>query len=245
MILGPIFLKPIPYYNKYIMIRLNKFLASTQIGSRRKADVLIRDGRVRVNGRLVTEMGVQVDPEKDKVRVDNYLSVANDKNIYLIMNKPRGYVCTHAKFEKEKSIFSLLPGKYRQLKIAGRLDKESEGLVILTNDGQAIYQITHPKFEHAKEYLVKTNRDLNEQAIAKLKNGIKLEEGLAKFDQINKIKPKEYRLVLHQGWNRQIRRMLAEVNNRAAIITRVRIGKIKIDKLKPGDYREINKSEVS
>jgi len=225
-------------------IRLNKFLASTAIASRRKADVLIKAGRVKVNGQVVSEMGTQIDPDKDRVLVDNHPSLTYDKNIYLILNKPRGYVCTHAKFEGEKSIFSLLPGKYRQLKIAGRLDKDSEGLVLLTNDGEAIYQITHPKFEHTKGYIVKTRQDISDQVAIKLKKGVNLEEGLAKFDKIIKIKPREYRLVLHQGWNRQIRRMLDAVYNGALGIKRVRIGNLMLDKLGTGDYREINKAEI-
>ncbi|MFC1687254.1 pseudouridine synthase [Patescibacteria group bacterium] len=226
------------------MIRLNKYLASSMIGSRRKAGVLIKAGRVTVNGHTVSDVSTMVDPDKVTVLVDNQLCVANEKKDYVIVNKPSGYVCTHAKFETEKSIFSILPEKYKQLKIAGRLDKDSEGLVLLTNDGDTIYQVTHPKFEHEKEYVVSVIEELLDRDIFKLKNGITLEEGIAKFDYIKKIGEKKYQIILHQGWNRQIKRMIGVVSNRALSIKRIRIGKLELGSLKAGEYKEITAQQI-
>lgn len=226
------------------MIRLNKYLAGSIIGSRRKAGVLIKAGRVKVNSQTVSDVSTVVDPDTVTVLVDNQLCVADKKKDYVILNKPSGYVCTHAKFETEKSIFSILPEKYKQLKIAGRLDKDSEGLVLLTNDGDIIYQVTHPKFEHEKEYVVSVTNDLLDRDIFKLTNGITLEEGIATFDRITKIGVKKYQIILHQGWNRQIKRMMEVVGNRATNIQRIRIGKLVVGTLKAGEYKEITAQQI-
>jgi len=225
-------------------MRLNKFLAECKIASRRKADLLIKSGQVKVNGRVVKEMGVIVDPEKDTVAVNGKQCNYNTNKIYLALNKPAGFVCTHADFRGEKSIFRLLPAKYSNYKIAGRLDKSSSGLVILSNDGDFINQLTHPKFKHQKEYEVKLNKDLNPFSLKKLLHGVSLEEGVAKMDKIRKVKDREYLVIIHQGWKRQIRRMFEKMHFGVVSLKRVRVGEYNLGKLSVGKFKQIKKEEV-
>jgi len=224
-------------------MRLNKYLSLCGVASRRQADSIIKRGEVKVNGRTVKEMGVKINPDKDEIKVNNKIC-QSPEFIYLALNKPKGYVCTRAKFRNEKSVYKLLPKKYHNLKIAGRLDKNSQGLLILSNDGDFIYQLTHPKFRHEKEYQVELNNDLSSDNLVKLKKGIKLDEGLAKFDKIKKVNNKKYNIIIHQGWKRQIRRMFKKINYQVKGLTRIRIGKLNISDIDLGKYKLINKKQV-
>ncbi|MDP2684750.1 MAG: pseudouridine synthase [bacterium] len=225
-------------------MRLNKFLAECRVASRRKADLIIKLGQVKVNGKLIKEMGVQVDPENDQVSVNGKICQYNTNKIYIALNKPTGYVCTHALFHGEQSIFKLLPNKFSNYKIAGRLDKQTEGLLILSNDGDFINQLTHPKFKHQKEYEVKLVKDLNQYSLIKLQKGVMLEEGMAKLDKIRKMKDKEYQVIIHQGWKRQIRRMFDKLHFKIISLRRIRVGEYKIGKLPAGQFKMITKQEV-
>jgi len=225
-------------------MRLNKFLAECKVASRRKADLLIKSGQVKVNGKLIKEMGVQVDPETDQVSLNGKVCKYNTNKIYIALNKPTGYVCTHAVFHGEQSIFKLLPRNYSNFKIAGRLDKQTEGLLILSNDGDFINQLTHPKFKHQKEYELKLVKDLNPFSFKKLLRGVTLEEGMAKLDKIRKIKDKEYQVIIHQGWKRQIRRMFDKFHFKIISLRRIRVGEYKIGKLPVGKFKIITKQEV-
>lgn len=225
-------------------MRLNKFLAECKVASRRKADLIIKSGQVKVNGNITKEMGVEVDPEQDQVSVNGKLCRYSANKIYLALNKPTGYVCTHAMFHGEHSIFELLPKNYGNYKMAGRLDKKTEGLVILSNDGEFINQLTHPKYKHQKEYEVKLVKDLNQFSFKKLLKGVSLEEGMARLDKIRKIKDKEYVVIIHQGWKRQLRRMFDKLHFKIISLRRIRVGEFKIGKLPVGEYKQIRKEEV-
>lgn len=224
-------------------MRLNKYLSLSGVASRRKADDFIRNGRVKVNGKIVKILGIKIDPAKDEVAVNNKICRPHT-HVYLALNKPKGYVCTSAVFKGEKSVYQLLPEKYRNLKIAGRLDKNSEGLVIMSDDGDFIYELTHPKFEHAKEYLVELDKYLGKEEWAKLEKGIKLEEGLAKFDKLEKTGSRQYKIILHQGWKRQVKRMFNEIGIGVIKLKRIREGKLVLEKIPLGKFREIKKEEV-
>ena len=224
-------------------MRLNKYLSLCGVASRRKADDFIRNGRVKVNGKIIKELGIKIDPAKDKVAVNNK-TCRPSNYVYLALNKPKGYVCTSAVFRGEKSVYELLPEKYRNLKIAGRLDKNSEGLLILSDDGDFIYRLTHPKFKHSKEYIVELDKYLGKEEWSKLEKGVKLEEGLAKFDKLEKIAPKQYKIILHQGWKRQIRRMFNEIGLGARRLKRVKEGKLALEKIPSGRHRVIKKEEA-
>lgn len=225
-------------------MRLNKFLSQVGIASRRKSDLLIQQGKVKVNGQVVAQLGSIVDPQKDEVMVNGKKCTSLASYIYLVLNKPKGYVCTHAKYKGEKSIFIMLPLKYGKLKIAGRLDKYSEGLVILSDDGEFIYRLTHPKFKHEKEYEAVLNKPLSKKDANSFLLGVKITEGMAKFDRIKTIGKNMYSLVLHQGWNRQIRRMFEQLGYRVHSLKRIREEKFLMRNLESGKYRGVNRSEI-
>lgn len=200
-------------------------------------------GRVTVNGKVATTMGTLVDPAKDVIKVDGNVITAVVVLRYIAFNKPVGVTCTRAQFKSEKTVYDIVPD-VRELVIAGRLDKDSGGLVLLTNDGELTNVLTHPRFGHEKEYLVTTTKPLNAEALAALRRGVRLEEGPARFDRLDQLSPLEYRVVMHQGWKRQIRRMFGTVRADVAKLTRIRIQKLKLGDLKPGTWREVQRTDI-
>lgn len=224
-------------------IRLQKFIASTGIASRRKAEELITAGRVFVNGERVTKLGTTVDPLEDLVTVNGKALAEPSAFRYIALNKPAGVTCTRAEIKGERTVYDLVPNA-NDLVIAGRLDKDSDGLVILTNDGELVNHVTHPRYQHQKEYEVTTVNPLTKEALSALRRGIKLKEGKATFDQLTKLARLRYRVILHQGWKRQIRRMIGEVHNDVARLTRVRINKLELGTLPSGASREITLTNI-
>lgn len=223
--------------------RLQKFIASTGLASRRHAEELMTRGKVRVNGQVVTKLGSTVDPSKDEVTVNGKPLQRVTSFRYIALNKPVGYVCSRARHAGEKTVYDLVPDA-RDLVIAGRLDKDSDGLVLLTNDGDLVNRITHPRYRHEKEYEIATIKPLSPEAIQKLQRGIRLDEGNAIFDQLTELRPGLYRVVLHQGWKRQIRRMISAVHNDVVRLTRVRIEKLHLNNIPTGAWREASTDEV-
>lgn len=211
--------------------------------SRRKAEQLIVAGLVVVNGQRVTKMGMMVDPKKDVVEVNGETIKPVATLRYIALNKPVGVTCTRAQFPSEKTVYDLVPNS-RELVIAGRLDKDSAGLVLLTNDGELTNKLTHPRYEHEKEYEVETIKPMSEATLKKLRAGVKLEEGKAVVDSISAIRPKVYRIVIHQGWKRQIRRMIGTVHHDVEQLTRVRMNTLTLDTLAPGKWREVQRSDI-
>lgn len=205
---------------------------------------MIRAGRVKVNGEVVNKLGVSINPDQDEVIVSGRRCQITSSHVYLALNKPAGYVCTHARFEKEKSIFQLLPQKYRSLKIGGRLDKNSEGLVILSDDGDFINQLTHPKFKHEKEYEVILNKPLTHINFAWLKRGVRLSEGIARADQLRHVRGSIYHMVLHQGWKRQVRRMFESVGYQIKNLKRIREGRLRLTNIPVGKYQIVKRSQI-
>lgn len=226
-----------------MLMRLHKFIASTGIVSRRKAEALIAAGKVFVNGLQVTKLGTSIDPEKDTVRVDGVDLIQPTTFRYLAVNKPVGVVSTRAQYKNERTIYDIIPG-VRDLVIAGRLDKDSEGLMLLTNDGALANELTHPRFQHEKEYEIGTSHHLDADALAELRQGVKLQEGRAYFDKLEEVGSKTYRVVLHQGWKRQIRRMFGRVQVDVLRLTRVRINKLVLGSLAPGESRVVTREEI-
>ena len=225
-------------------MRLNKYIASCGIASRRKADDPITQGKVFINGKKVIKLATTVDSDNDIVVVGGKKCVPRETKVYIALHKPRGYVCTHARFENENTIFQLLPREYYNLKIAGRLDKDSEGLVLLSNDGDFIYQLTHPKYKHEKEYEIVLDERLEGRDIIRLRKGVLLEEGIAQADSLEYVSKTKYRLVLHQGWKRQIRRMFDTVGRKIIILKRIREEKMSVSNIPIGKYREVKKIEI-
>ena len=225
------------------IINLTQAIARSGRCSRRKAEGLIRAGQVKVNGQAAV-LGAKIDPAEDQITVAGQPLGSAGKKVYYLVNKPIGYVCTVSDVHASKRVVDLVP-KIPKVWPVGRLDKDSRGLIILTNDGDLTYRLTHPKFEHEKEYLVTLDKEIMSALLLGLKRGIKLEEGIAKVDNIKKISPIKISLVIHQGWKRQIRRMVQACGYKVADLIRIRIGKTKLGDIRNGEYREMKSSNFS
>jgi pseudouridine synthase len=222
--------------------RLNKQLVELGLSpSRRKADEAILGGKVMVNGKLAT-VGISVD-SNDTITLDGKQGTTKNA-IYVVFHKPAGYICSHAEQGSTKTIFTLLPKSFAGLKIAGRLDKESEGLVLLSSDGEFVHTITHPRAQKEKEYIVQTSQPLTTEQINTLRSGVRLHDGMSNFLSISKINPTTIRVVLSEGRNRQIRRTFEQLGLQVVRLQRVRIGNVKLNTLPVGKHIVITKDEV-
>jgi len=226
-----------------MLVRLQKFLADCGVDSRRVCEKLILAGKVRVGQLVIKKMGVKVDPRKDKIYCYNKLVQPPAKMVYIMLNKPKGYLTTVKDPQKRPTFMALLP-KGLDIHPVGRLDKDSEGLLIFTNDGNLTQKLTHPKFNHEKEYLVKVDKLVSDKFINAFKNGVKLEEGIAKADNIFCVSAQEFKISIHQGWKRQIRRMAAALGYNIIFLRRVRIGKLNLDSLPVGRFKFIKREEI-
>ncbi|MBR3055779.1 rRNA pseudouridine synthase [Candidatus Saccharibacteria bacterium] len=218
------------------LVRLNKFLAERLGVSRREADGLIAAGKVTVNGQKAI-LGTRID-EKSKVCYNNKVIPFATEYLYVAFNKPVGYVCSRRAQGPSPTLYDLLPAKYRQLKTVGRLDKDSSGLILLTNDGDFAYQMTHPKFHKEKIYEVELDKPLeplHQQMISDY--GIMLDDGPSKFTVIKD--NNHYTVVLTEGRNRQIRRTFAVLGYKVIRLHRTQFGKYNLNKLKSGSCESI------
>lgn len=236
------------------MERLQKILAQAGIASRRRAEEMIVAGRVRVNGRVVNQLGAQVDPERDKILVDNH-PVALETKAYFLLNKPRGFISDRDETANFKTALDLIPGNLR-LFAAGRLDMNSEGLLFLTNDGALANRLTHPRYEHEKEYLVLVYGAPDDKMLERLTRGIPYEGEWLRADSAARAGRRQQfgeagrdetwlRIVLHEGKKRQIRHMCAALGFPVKRLIRVRIGPLHLGKLAPGDYRKLTRDEIA
>jgi 23S rRNA pseudouridine2605 synthase len=223
-------------------VRLNRFLALAGVSSRRGAEEYIREGRVTINGELVTDFATQLGPS-DQVRVDGRL-VRPQEFVYLLLNKPADFVTTRSDERSRKTIYSLLPEGMPNLAHVGRLDKESEGLLLLTNDGDLAFQIAHPKFKLEKEYVVTLDRELELGDVPKTRRGVYLSDGRARFEAIFKISRLQVRVILTQGLKRQIRRVFAALGYKVRRLERIRIGPLTSPGLRPGETRFLSRKEI-
>lgn len=227
-------------------IRLNKYIASCGIASRRAADEIIKEGRVKVNGKIVKESGVSIT-KKDKVLVDNK-PISDEKKIYIVFNKPPGYITTRSDEKGRKTIYENLPENLRTLRTAGRLDKDSTGLLILTNDGELIQKLTHPKIKVPKVYWVVAKGKVTINDLLKFQKGIEIEKGKIAYAEGVILSCENNQtlleLVLHQGYNRQIRRMLEIVGHPVISLKRTEHACINLGALKKGKFRFMNNKEV-
>ncbi len=229
-------------------VRVQKAIALFTQFSRRKAGELIILGRVKVNGKIATP-GQLVDLTKDKILLDGKQLICDLKTYYLILNKPIGYVCTSSDEYGRKTVFSLLKGfSGGRLFIVGRLDKNSQGLILLTNDGHLAYRIMHPRFELEKEYLVEIKGTPPGNIIDKIEKGVELEEGKTAPTKILVLKQEAdrtvIRMILKEGKKREIRRIWQKFGFSVLNLKRVRIGPIFLGKLKTGKWRRLSQEEV-
>lgn len=226
--------------------RIQKILSARGIASRRKAEEYITAGLVKVNGK-VAELGQKADPEKDKIEVDGKVLEERQEMLYYLMYKPVGVETTNTEAKREDDIVRDLLPKNLQGKIypVGRLDKDSEGLLLFTNDGVLAYRLTHPKFEHEKEYEVETVEPIYEGALNKMRTGLKLEGEMTKPARIEKLDHNKFRIFLTEGRNRQIRKMVSKVGSDVKILKRTRIVSLNDPKLSPGELRPLTEKERS
>jgi 23S rRNA pseudouridine2605 synthase len=229
------------------MIRLNKFMADAGVGSRRYCDQLILRGRVTVNGQKISELGTKVDPEH-KVVVDGKVLKAQ-KHVYWVVNKPKGYLCTNYDPGGRPTVLELIPHVEERVYTVGRLDDDSEGLLLLTNDGDLAMKLTHPSFGIQKTYIVLVAGITTEEELQRMTTGVRLSEGTAKAQRVERIATQGnaslLKIVLAEGKNREIRRMLAKLGHKVMQLRREAIGPIKIDRLKRGKCRKLSQMELT
>jgi pseudouridine synthase len=228
------------------VIRLQKVMADRGVASRRAAEEMITEGRVRVNGDLITTLGTRV-LEDAHIEVDGRLIAAPAPHRYVLMNKPVGIVSTAQDEHGRRTVVDHI-GARERLYPVGRLDTDSEGLLLLTNDGTWAERVLHPRYGHEREYEVWVEGDLTDDALARLQRGIPLEEGIARAVRVSVQSRSRGRsrisLVLLTGWKRQVRRMCVAVGLKVTRLVRVRMGPLELGKLRPGDFRDLTKREI-
>ena len=229
-------------------IRLQKVIADAGVASRRKAEELILDGRVAVDGKIVRTLGVKIDPEKSQVQVDGELITKQKTKIYLALNKPRGVLSTLSDPENRPHLGDLLRDRHERLFHVGRLDKDSEGLLLLTNDGDLAHRATHPSFSLPKNYLLELKGNVSREVCDSFRGGIELDDGMAKVDKLTVIQGQPGRtlfdVVIHDGRNQILRRMAAASGLEVERLIRIGMGPIKLGELTPGKWREIKGAEL-
>ena len=228
--------------------RLQKILSRAGLVSRRHAEKLITDGRVKVNGAVVRSLGFKADPQRDHISLDGKPIGKLDSKVYLILNKPRGCVTTLDDPLGRPTVRDFIRGERRMVKPVGRLDFDCEGLLILTNDGDLQQRLTHPRYEIPRTYLVKVRGVPDRAAIRKLSDGIRLEDGVtipAKVRLVEKLRKNSWmRLTVHEGRNKLIKRMCTAISHPVIRLKRVRYGPLVLGNLKPGDYRYLTPQEI-
>jgi len=229
---------------------LLKALTEAGIGSRRRMAEAIKRGGVEVNGETAESFNHPVNIMKDRVSLDGQrINLKPDEIICLALNKPEGVVSTVSDERGRPTVLDVLPPKYRKLRLypAGRLDSDTTGLLLLTNDGDLTYRLTHPRFEHEKEYLVHIKCSLKQSEIKQLANGIQLEDGITRPAIVKadfSLPPFNYSITIHEGRKRQVRRMFEKIKHPVLGLKRVRIGRLILGDLKEGEARRLNAPEI-
>jgi 23S rRNA pseudouridine2605 synthase/23S rRNA pseudouridine2604 synthase len=223
------------------LMRLQKFLSKAGICSRRKGEEYIQSGLVRVNNTIVTELGTKIDPVKDSVEFKGKAVKLENDLVYILLNKPKGYV-TSCRQTGEKIVLDLIDVPQRIYPI-GRLDKDSTGLLILTNDGNLHHKLSHPSFDHEKEYDVTVSSPITDGALQNIARGMPMMGTKTRPAEIIRLSSRRFRIVLKEGKNRQIRRMIRKVGNHVIGLKRLRISNIKLKGLDEGAWRYLTKKE--
>ncbi len=227
-------------------IRLQKFLALSGVASRRKAEEIIKSGRVRVDGKVVTEMGVRIIPDSQVVHCDNRLIEAAGKEarVYILLNKPGGYVTTVSDPQGRPIVTSLLKDITARVYPVGRLDLDTEGALLMTNDGNLHHHLLHPSFDHEKEYVVTVAKPISDSALARMEKGIIILGDKTRPAIVNRLSSKRFLIQLKEGKNRQIRRMVKKTGNHVIALKRIRVANITLGDLAEGAWRHLTKKET-
>ena len=230
-------------------VRLQKFLANAGIASRRKCEELILDGKVFVNGKAVTELGTKIDPNVDKVTYCGKEVKNNEKKVYILLNKPIGYVTTVKDQFDRDTVLNLVKVKERVVPV-GRLDMYTSGALVLTNDGEFVYKVTHPKHEITKTYTVTVKGIITNEEVEKLKNGVQIDDYITKPAKVKILKTdtekniSRLEITIHEGKNRQVRKMCEAVDRKVIALHRSKIGDIGVKGLQLGKWRFLSQKEV-
>jgi pseudouridine synthase len=230
-------------------MRLNKFLAQAGVASRRNSDAIIAEGRIFVNGRSVTQLGAQVDESRDRVEMDGKaISIIRD-HVYLVLHKPVSYVVTCADNFGRPTVMDLV-GKFKNIaRPVGRLDYNSSGLLLLTNDGELAFRTTHPRYEISKTYQVKCEGMVDDEKITRLEGGLELESGKTAAAKIEILSRTEnfsrLNISIHEGRKRQVRLMFQSVGHRVISLKRLRFGSLSLGDLKEGQFRHATREEIA
>ena len=231
-------------------MRINKYIASCGVASRRKAEELILNKKVKVNGRLIEELSFQVDEYKDTVEVDGVKISLNEETVYILLNKPEGYITTVKDQFDRPSVIDLLSDVKERVFPVGRLDYETSGLLLLTNDGDLTYKLTHPKHEVDKTYVARVKGKLTPDEIKMFKSGLKIEDYVTAPAKLKVIRYDEktnvslLEIKIHEGKNRQVRKMCKAINHPVLRLKRTAMGKIRIGECEIGKYRYLTEDEV-
>lgn len=231
------------------MQRLQKIIAGAGFTSRRKAEQLIKEGRVKVDGEVVRELGVKADPGNQEIRVNGRLLKKNPEKIYILLNKPPGYVTTLKDPQGRPTVISLLKGIKQRVFPVGRLDLETRGALLLTNDGELANKIIHPSYSVKKTYIARVYGSPSNASLKKLTEGIELEGRLTAPARIKEIKSSRrsslFKIIIHEGRKRQVRKMFAAVGHPVLELTRTAYGHLKLGDLPEGQYRMLKTKELT
>jgi len=224
------------------LIRLQKFLSEAGACSRRKGEDHIRSGHVTVNGKVVTTLGTKVNPEADTVHLNGQPVVRSDGLVYVMLNKPQGVVtsCHH----RGEPVVTDLVDLPQRLFPVGRLDKDSTGLLLMTNDGRIHHRLSHPSFDHEKEYDVTVQRPIDDASLTAMQKGVRLAEGMTRRARVRRLSARRFTIVLKEGRNRQIRRMVEKAGNRVVRLHRIRVAALKLGGLTKGEWRHLTRGEA-
>ena len=231
--------------NQTQKVRLNKYISNSGVCSRRAADNLILEGRIKVNNTIVKELGTKVSVD-DKVQLDNK-KIFSEEKAYLLVNKPRNVICTKSDEKGRKSIMDLLPERFQHLYPVGRLDRNSTGIILMTNDGTLTQNLLHPSKKINKVYKVKVEKRLTQEEMNQMVSGIELEDGISKFNKLSELEEDEffrYGIEIHSGKNRIIRRMFEALGNRVLKLDRVMFHTFEKRGIPMGSFREVTSSEL-
>lgn len=230
------------------MERLQKVMAHAGVASRRKSEEIIAEGRVKVNGEVVTEMGFKVDPDKDEIMVDGEL-ITEEKKLYLLLHKPEGYITSVSDPKDRPTVMDLIPELKQRVYPAGRLDYDSSGLLILTNDGDLCYKLTHPKKEVDKKYWVRAKGNIGEEDFSKFEAGMVIDgrkTAAAKIENVNYVDNyTEFAITIHEGRNRQVRRMCKIAGFSVVKLKRVAFAFLSLGSLAEGEFRYLSEEEIA
>ncbi|OYN91299.1 pseudouridine synthase [Parenemella sanctibonifatiensis] len=229
-------------------VRLQKVLAAAGVASRRAAEDMIAHGRVEVNGQLILEQGLRVNPDQDEIRVDGSRIPTARRHVYLALNKPRGVVTTLEDPEGRPTVADLLVGRSERLFHVGRLDTDTEGLLLVTNDGEFAHRLAHPSYEVPKTYLAEVEGAMTDKELTRLRTGLRLEDGPVKPDQVTAVQRMPERtmieITLHEGRNRIVRRMMDSVGHPVRRLVRTAVGPVRLARLPVGELRELRREEL-